>query len=212
VSRALLRYLAADVSGGQRWLAPALVFAAVVVPFNVGGGPARSIYAFSTTLLLAIAVWLTIAVLSTEDPAQAAVTVAAAGSLPVRLGKLLVAYAGAVLLGGFGVLWPLLIGHPATGADIGAGVAGHLLAGLAGVGVGALLGRPVIRQRAWSVLLAVLVVVVEIAVPHSPPTRQLLAQYDSPHHYAGLAGTAAVTVLLTAAVVTAAHWLARSRE
>jgi hypothetical protein len=211
----LVRYVAADARQGQRWLAPVLVFLGAELPFNVGGGSALSIWAFSTGLLLAIAIWLTVTVLSTVEPAQAAVLVVAAGSFRVRLAGLLTAYAMTAGLAAFAVVWPVIVQHPFTGAGIAAAVVAHLLTGLAGVAFGALLARPVLTRRAWAVLAGVLVVVAEVVVPHAPPARQILEllDRDDPGHFAApLAATAAQTVLLVAVLVAAAQRIARPRE
>jgi hypothetical protein len=211
----LVRYVAADARQGQRWLAPVLVFLAAELPFNVGGGSAFSVWAFSTALLFAIAIWLTVTVLSTMDPAQVAVLVVAAGSFRVRLAGLACAYAAVVGLAAFAVVWPLVVQHPTTRAGVAAAIVAHLLTGLGGVAFGALLARPVLARRAWSVLAGVLVVVAEVVVPHAPPARQILELLDRDHpgrFTAPLAATAVQTVLLAAVVVAAAQRIARPRE
>jgi hypothetical protein len=192
-----------------------LVFLAAELPFNVGGGSALSVWAFSTALLLAVAIWLTVSVLSTVDPAQAAVLIVAAGSPRVRLAGLLTAYAGTVPLAAFAVVWPLVVQHPFTAAGVVAAVVAHLLTGLAGVAIGALLSRPVLARRAWAVLAGVVAVLVEVVVPHAPPARQVLELFDRDHPgaFAGpLAATAVQTILLAAVLVGVAQRIARPRE
>ena len=69
---ALLRYLAADAVRAQRWVAPVLVFLIAVVVLGAGPGPALPVYGATSVALLPSALWLTVAVLNSADPAWAA--------------------------------------------------------------------------------------------------------------------------------------------
>jgi hypothetical protein len=65
-----------------------------------------------------------------------------------------------------------------------AGLSAQLLAGLAGVALGALCSRPLITRRAWSVLIGFGVCLATVIVPYGPPTRQLLILFNKTSSYA----------------------------
>lgn len=215
---ALLRYLAADAMGSQRWVPPAVLFLVATVAGTAAGGTALGCYGFSATVLLPVALWLSVTVVNSEDPIQAAVTVVTVGSsLVVQLGKLAVAYLGCLVLMVLGVGWPLITGHPARGVDLAAGVAGHLLTALAGVALGSVLSRPVLRTPTWVVLGGVAAVLAELLVPGLPPTRAvavLFAQQapSGSQLMRSSLPTAAETVLGAALLVGLGHRIAVRRN
>lgn len=183
----LIRYLAADVLRGQRWMAPLLTFLVLCTLLDAGGGPVLGDYGSTAAALLPVTLWLTMVVNQSEDPIQSSITVVTAGGgTRVRLAKLAVAFLGAAAMGVFAVLWPLLSRHSVARTDIGAGALAHLSTALVGVGVGALLSRPVLRRTAWAVLIATAVTLGEILIPHCPPGRQILGRLgaDHPHDVA----------------------------
>lgn len=214
---ALVRYLAADALRAERWAAPVLTFLAAVVAFNAGGGSALSGYGFGATVLLPVALWLTIAVSNSEDPVQTSITVVTVGSpFRVRLATLALAYLICLPLSLVGIVWPLLSGHTAAGIDIVAGMTAHLLTALAGVAFGALLSRPVLDRLAWVVLAAVAICLAEVVVPGFPPLRQLLNLFAEEPLDPGavarpLALIAARTVVLSGALLAVAHRIALDR-
>lgn len=213
---ALLRYLLADALRAQRWVAPAVTFLAAVAVIDVGGGSALSCYGATSAALMAVGLWSTIAILSSEDPIQTAITVAIVGSpLRVLLAKLLTAYIACLPLALLGVLWPLVVGgHSADAAAVGAGLAAHLVTALTGVGFGALLSRPVLRHTAWAVLIGIMVCIAELVIPDFPPARQLLEVLGADHpHGLGLSLTliAAQAIALAAIAIAGAQRIARSR-
>lgn len=213
---ALLRYLLSDGFRSQRWVAPAVTFLAAIAVIDVGGGSALSCYGATSAALMAVALWLTIAILGSEDPIQTAITVVNVGSPSrVLLAKLLTSYVGCLFLVLLGVAWPLVVGgHSYNAAAVGAGFAAHLVTALTGVGFGALLSRPVLRHGAWAVLIGILICVGELAIPDFPPGRQLLQVLSADHpHDLGLSLTliAAQAIVLAVAAVAGAQRIARSR-
>jgi hypothetical protein len=52
------------------------------------------------------------------------------------------------------------------------------------VSLGALCSRPIIRRRAWSVLLGVTAGLATVIVPSGPPTRQLLVLFNKTGSFA----------------------------
>lgn len=213
---ALLRYLLADAVRAQRWVAPAVTFLAAIAVIDVGGGSALSCYGATSAALMAIALWLTIAIVSSEDPIQTAITVVIVGSpFRVQLAKLLTAYIGCLPLAFVGVLWPLVVGgHSFNAAGIAAGLAAHLVTALTGVGFGALLSRPVMRHTAWAVLIGIMVCIAELAIPDFPPARQLLQVLGADHPHAlgvSLVLIAMQAIALAAIAIVGAQRIARSR-
>lgn len=210
---ALLRYQAVEALRATRWVAPLVVFLIVTVSGTTAGGTALGGYGLTATALMPVALWLTVVVLNGEDPVQSAITSTTVGNpLTVRLGGLTVAYLGCQVLTAFAVVWPPVTGHPAGAGDIGAGVAGHLLTSLAGVAVGSVLARPVVRRPAWAVVLGVAVIVAEFVVPGSPPVGPIAAAFadttgDTPGGVLALA--AAQTVIGTAVLIGVGHRLSR---
>jgi hypothetical protein len=176
---ALLRYRGEQVLREARWVPPLVVFFVVTVTGSTLGGTALDGYGFTATALLPIAIWLTVAGLE-EDPARTAITATTVGRpLLVHLAGPGVAYLGAQVLTVFALGWPLLTGRAVGAGDVLAGVVAHLLTSLAGVAVGSLLGRPLLRSPAWRVLLGVSVVLVEVLVPGCPPVRPIAVAFSA---------------------------------
>jgi hypothetical protein len=214
---ALLRYLAADALRAQRWVAPLATYFVVCATGTTVGGNALGCYALSAAFLLPVAIWVTAAVVGSEDPVQTAITVVTAGgTLVVTLAKLAVALLVTVGLALVALVWPLVTGHPATAADVASGLGAHLTVAVAGVAVGAVLARPLVPRPAWAVVGGLAVCLVEIAVPHAPPVRPIAELLtDAPgttaHLARELAVVAAQTAVLATVLVTAVHLLGRRR-
>jgi hypothetical protein len=213
---ALMRYLADDALRAGRWVAPGVLFLAVTVSGTAVGESALGSYGFSVAALFPVSMWLTVAVLNSEDPAQTTITTVAVGNAFVlRLAKLLVAYLGGQVLIAVAVLWPLLMGQPAGPADVPAGILAHQLSGLAGVAFGSLIGRPLLSTPTWAVMIGIAVFLLELLVPGFPPVRPIavsFATHPGPSVMFGLlAGVAVQTVAGVAALVGLGHWLAQRR-
>jgi hypothetical protein len=213
---ALLRYLAADALRAGRWVAPLALFLILTASGTAVGETALGSYGFSAAALFPVSLWLTIAVLNSEDPVQTAiVTVTVGNAFVVRLAKLALAYLGAQILTVIAVLWPLLTGQPASAADVLAGVLANLLSSLAGVAFGSLAGRPLLRAPTWAVTLGLAVFLVEILVPGFPPVRPIavtFARGPDPSAVFGMLTLVAVQTVAGAAVLIGlGHWLAQRR-
>lgn len=211
---ALVRYLVSDALRGQRWIAPVLVFLAATGTLAAPGATVLPDYAATSVVLLPATLWLTVVVNNSEDPVQADITVVTAGGRTrVMLARLAVAFLGALPLVAVGLGWPLVVGSRASGSALAVGAAAHLLTALAGVGLGALVSRPVVRRTGWAVLLGVGISIAEVVVPHCPPAGQLLSLLDDPRHHltSALLVLAGQTAALTVLAVLAAYRLARVR-
>jgi hypothetical protein len=216
VTVALVRYLGADVVRSQRWVAPLLAFLGGVAIFNVAGGPLRTTYADTATLLLAVSMWLTVVVVNSEDATQAAITtVTVGGGTRLRFGKLVTAWLGCGVLTAVALLWPL-VAHSYTGrataADVGAGAVAHLLVAAFGVAVGSFGMRAVLPRAGWTVLFATAAGLADVLLPHAPPARRILELFDRGSRAAGLAVVAAATVVLVAALVATSLTVAHRRR
>jgi hypothetical protein len=183
---ALLRYQAALLVRSQRWLPPFILY---VVFLGVGvqsGQPILDSLGYAAAALLPVAAWLVRICVSNEPPAARACVSAAVGPGRAHLASLLVALAGAALLGTVTTLVVTLISDPVS-ADhqtpvprFPAGAAG-LLATLAcallGTAVGALTTWPLLRSPGRAVpamLLAALLTTVTTGSPAQAAVQGLV--------------------------------------
>lgn len=183
---ALLRYQAALLVRSQRWLPPFILY---VVFLGVGvqsGQPILDSLGYAAAALLPVAAWLVRICVSNEPPEARACVSAAVGPGRAHLASLLVALAGAVLLGTVTTLVVTLISDPVS-ADhqtpvprFPAGAAG-LLATLAcallGTAVGALTTWPLLRSPGRAVpamLLAALLTTVTTGSPAQAAVQGLV--------------------------------------
>lgn len=213
---ALVRYVASDSVRAERWVAPCVLFLIITVSGTAAGGTALGGYGFTVTALFPVATWVAVTVLNSEDPIQTAITTASVGSsLLVRLAKMTVAFLACQVLSTFALVYPLVTGHPASAGDVAAGAVGHLLSSLAGVTVGSLISRPVLRTPAWAVITGIVAFLVEILVPGFPPVRPLAVAFSdspSPTWSASMLGlVAAETLAGSAVLIWLAHAISRRR-
>jgi len=212
---ALVRYLLADVLRGQRFLAPLLVYLAVLgMLYSGDAGASLPAYAGSCALLFPVAAWFAVVFASAEDPVQRAVTVVAAGGW----GRVLTAVASltAVVVAALALLatlWPVLTNpHPYTASDIAIGFAAHLVCGLNGAGAGLLLARPVIVRIGYTVLWVTAVVVVTFTAGRPTPVGVVLgALADQRVPIGALVFSAACALVLLAAAVAVGRRVAPRR-
>lgn len=174
---ALVRYAGATMLHSQRYLAPVLLFMAVVgVSSSNDSGPLPPTYGLCAGALFVCATWLTIALISVEDPAHRAITVVSAGrSSRVLLASVVVAVISCLILTVVGVVLPLLVGtHTVGAADLALGVEAELTGACAGIAIGLLCSRLVIRRRGYALIAAVGLVLVALLVRGLPPINVLL--------------------------------------
>jgi hypothetical protein len=157
-----------------------LFFGAIVAVFSAQSGSVLPTYAFLAAALLFVSTWLTVVLSNQEDPIQQSITIVCAGSpSKVRLAKLLVAFLLAAALGLLGLIGPMLASSGGLSLRVVlAGISAQLIAALAGVALGAVCSRPIVRRRAWAVLIGVAVGLATVIIPHAPPTRQLLVLFN----------------------------------
>jgi hypothetical protein len=201
---ALLRYLFCDTFRAQRWVAPVVCLGTVDAIISAQNGSLLPTFAILATALVFVSTWLTVVIVNNEDPVQLSITETCAGSRSkVRLSKLLVSYLLALLLGVLAMIAPILIASSITVAILTSGFIGLIVAGLAGVSLGALCSRPIIRRRAWSVLVGFVVCLGTVLLPSGLPSRQLLVLFNKTGQFA-LALPLALIALETLALCTLA--------
>ncbi|MFI5838300.1 hypothetical protein ACIA8K_01090 [Catenuloplanes sp. NPDC051500] len=216
---ALVRYSLSMLVRSQAYIAPIVVFFAGVGVFTTGGaGPLAEAYSACALLLFIAMTWLTVALINTEDRTQRAMTAAAAGGeTRVLAGNVLAAALIAVLLTLIGLIYPLYAGqHPITGPGLTVGVIAQLTSGFAGIAVGLLCSRLLIRHTGVAVLVAlgaVGVMVVFQAVPPIAPMLSLLESERAPETMlTPLTGLGAVSLLMVAAAAATVYYVGRRQE
>jgi hypothetical protein len=182
----LLRYALCDTFHAQRWVAPVLSLGAVDAIISAQTGSLLPTFAILATALLFIATWLTVVIVNNEDPVQLSITETCAGSRSrVRLSKLFFSYLTAATLGLLAMVPPVFIASTGVTAKVlVAGVCGLMIGALAGVSLGALCSRPIVRRRAWSVLVGFVVCLGTVLVPSGVPSRQLLVLFNKTGQFA----------------------------
>ena len=196
----LVRYLAADVFRGQRFLAPVLVFLGVMgMLFSTDAGQPLEAYSGSSALLYPIAAWMAVVVATSEDVVRREITVVSAGGWPRVLGAVaVVAVLFAVAMAALAAVWPVVTNpHPYTAGEFLAGLGAHTAVALLGVGVGLVFARPVFAAIGRTVLAVFGVVVTTYPLGRGTPLGWVL---DSLGHnqvslsvlWAGLVGAALV--------------------
>lgn len=210
--RALIAYQVVDHARSQRWVAPALVHLCLLaIVYATDAGPAYPAFAATAALLLPVAAWLTIAVLATEDDLVRQVTaVAVGGQTRVQAGLLLTAATAVAALAAASVTWGAV-------ANVGlgqwracaVGLVVHLAFGAVGVGLGALLGRPLVRRPGLAVLLGVGACLGAVAWPGSPVASVVREMHRSTVDWDAVQRGAGVMLLGAAIAVAVSLWAAR---
>jgi hypothetical protein len=197
----LLRYSWKDAIRSHRWVAPVLLFIGSDAVLSVPAGGVLPTYGGVAVLVLFLSIWLAILISNNEDPVQFAITVVAAGSVAkVRIAKLAVALLGAASLGILGLIPPVVITSSHVSADgFVDGVVAVFATCIAGVAIGAMCVRPIIKKSSWSVLCAAGGGLATILIPNCPPTRQIMVLFSSSTADVahGLVSAALETVALT---------------
>ncbi|MFB4421179.1 ATP-binding cassette domain-containing protein [Streptomyces sp. QL37] len=174
---AVIRYQAATLARSQRWLAPLLLYAAVLGIGVQAGQPLLDSLGFAAAALLPAAAWFTRLSVTQEPLAARTVTASAVGPSRAHRASLLTGLGCALALGAAGTGIVLLVSAP-VGTDhtvavplLPAALAGLLAAGcsaLLGAAVGALCARPVLHRHGWSLAATVLGALLALVTQGSP--------------------------------------------
>ncbi len=208
---ALIRYTSATMLHSQRYLAPALLFLAVLgVSSSNDSGPLAPIYGLGAAALFVSATWLTIALISIEDPAHRAIAIVSAGhSVKVLLASISVAVISSSVLTVVGLMLPLLVGtHTVDIADLVLGVEAGLTGAAMGIAIGLLCSRLVIRRQATALIVALGLVMAVLLLPGFSPVNMLLRLMANTTESAALVAPAggllaiAVLILVACSIAT----------
>jgi len=214
---ALCFYQLADLLRSQRWVAPLLAYTLLLAAFYASdAGPAVPAFGVTAVALLPVSAWLTRVVLSVEDDAARQVTAATAGGqLRVQTALLVSAVGTAAPLVVLAVGWASVANAGnVTGwrAYLG-GLAIHAVLALCGVGLGAVLSRPLVRAPGTAALAIVGVVVGALIVPWSPVAGLLRVLETDPHsRFAARLSPSVVAVLIIATTCCALSLIAARRD
>ncbi|MGZ3146837.1 hypothetical protein ACVDFE_33540 [Lentzea chajnantorensis] len=173
----LVRYLAADVLRGQRFLAPVLVFLGVMgMLFSSDAGQPLEAYSGSAALLYPVCAWMAVVVATSEDVVRREITVVSAGGWSRVLGAVaVVAVLFAVAMAVLAAVWPVVTNpHPYTVGEFLVGLGAHTAVALLGVGVGLMFARPVFDAIGRTVLAVFTVVVLTYPLGRGTPLGWVL--------------------------------------
>ncbi|MFI8324849.1 ABC transporter [Streptomyces sp. NPDC085529] len=210
---ALLRYHSALFFRSQRWLAPLLLYAALVAVGVRPGDPVLGSLGIAAGGLVPVSAWAVRICLTQEPAAARAVAAAAGGRSRAHLAALLTGAGWPVLAGAVAAGAVTATGDPAgtNGPDaLLAGVLATTACALTGGAVGALAARPFVRAAGWSVaalLLGSLLVLVTTGSPAKHAVTALVAAEGA----ASPPWAACAAAVLAAAATAAASCLAAAR-
>ncbi|MEU1215220.1 ATP-binding cassette domain-containing protein [Streptomyces sp. NPDC005790] len=205
---ALMRCQAALLGRSQRWLAPLLLYAAVLGVGVQAGQPLLDSLGYAAAALLPVAAWLLRLCVTQEPPAARAVTAAAVGPSRAHCASLITGLGCALVLGAAGTGTVLLISEPVstdhtvTVPLLSAALAGLLAAGcsaLLGAAVGALCARPVLHRHGWSLGATVLGSLLALVTDGSPAKAAVTGLVSG-----SLTGTVRLPLLPVAAALAVA--------
>jgi hypothetical protein len=175
---ALVRYTVAVMLHSQRFLPPVLLFLICVGTFaqDAGVEPVVPIFAPMSGVAFVCAAWLTIALVTAEDPVQRAITVVNAGrSLPLLVAVVVVVLATFAVLIAALLALPLLLGNQRLQAvELVVGGLALLTGASFGVAVGLPTSRLVIRHRGYALLATLIALLVFLLVRGLPPVNAVI--------------------------------------
>ncbi|OLZ63267.1 hypothetical protein AV521_39485 [Streptomyces sp. IMTB 2501] len=217
---ALIRYTFATVLHSQRYVAPLLLFMGLLGVLTVNGsGPLPPAYASSGGALFVCSTWLTVALMSLDEPTQRAIVVVASGgrSLKVLLAAIGTALLSCLVLMVFGLLFPLWMGrYTVTTDDLLLGVEAQLTCAFVGVAIGVLCSRLVFGRQGYAVVCAVALVMAALFAKGMPPVNRLFTLMsttpDATKLLAPTGGMLAIAAVILVAFTALTQFVAARRE
>lgn len=203
---ALIRYMVATALHTQRYLAPVLLFTGLMGVLTVNGnGPLPPAYASSAGALFICSTWLTVALMSLDDPVQRAIMVVASGrSLKVLLAAVATTLLSCLLLMLFGLFFPLWVGsYDVRPVDFPLGIEAQLTCALAGTAIGVLCSRLVFRRQGYALGAALALVMVSVFTKDLPPVNRLFRLMATSSDSGDLLAPAGRMLAVSAAVLSA---------
>ncbi|WP_329234295.1 ATP-binding cassette domain-containing protein [Streptomyces sp. NBC_01460] len=174
---ALTRYRTALLARSQRWLAPLLLYAAVLGVGVRAGQPLLDSLGYAAAAVVPLAAWLVRLCVTQEPPAARNVVAAAVGPSSGHRASLLAGLGCALALGGAGTGIVLLISEPVSTDRTAAvpllpaalaGLLATLCCALTGAAAGALCARPVLHRHGWSLAATVAGALLVLVTDGSP--------------------------------------------
>ncbi|MGP3948720.1 hypothetical protein [Streptomyces sp. 7N604] len=217
---ALIRYTFATVLHTQRYLAPVLLFMGLLGVLTVnGGGPLPPAYASSAGALFVCSTWLTIALMSLDDPTQRAIVVVSSGgrSLKILLAAIGTALLSCMVLMVFGLVFPLWMGsYDVTAVDLLLGLEAQLTCALVGIAIGVLCSRLVFKRQGYALVAALALVMGALFPKGMPPVNRLFnlmaTTSDSAKLLAPTGGMLAIAAVVLAVFTAVTQFVAARRE
>ncbi|MET8957314.1 hypothetical protein ACWEQN_34845 [Streptomyces sp. NPDC004129] len=214
---AIARYVLADYLRSQRYLPQLVSYLGFLAIFYAFPGTVLPGYGASAAALLPVSVWLTLSLHNTEDPLQAAVTIANAGSRRrVMIGKTCAALAGVIALSAIAVIWPMVSsGRLHTPADLTVGLVAHLTCGITGIALGTCCTRPIIKRQGYAFATALLLGLIALVSRLLSPANQTIRLLSGASPRPSLAGLLLLTgwaLIMLVVLTSVASWLAQRRR
>ncbi|WP_086848659.1 hypothetical protein [Amycolatopsis kentuckyensis] len=204
---ALTRYYLALLGHSQRYLPALLAYLALcVILYADPNSPPLPLFGMSAGGLLVVSCWLTIALLDIEDPVQRLVTLSHARQWRRMItGAILTVLACSLVLTAITEVWSALKSFKVQPAALGIGLLAHLACTLLGIAIALPCSRLLVHRIGWTVLAAVmtLVVVLLAKIPLIHPLLHALTD-DEP------VGGPLVLALVTSVAMLAVSFFAVS--
>jgi hypothetical protein len=216
---ALIRYVLSMLVRGQGYIAPIVLYGSAIVVLTTNDrGSLPETYSACALTLFVCQLWLTAAMVNTEDREQRAMTaVAAGGAHRVLIANVLAAALICLGLTAIGLAYPIVAGeHVVTAAGVAVGALAQLACGAAGIAGGLLCSRLVIRRAGHAVFVGLGIIGVMILVKGVPPVGPVMMVLDRaqpPSTMLGpVAAYAGIAVAMLGAAAAAAHLVARTQD
>ncbi len=201
---ALTRYYLALLAHSQRYLPALLAYLALCVILYAGPpSPQLPLLGVSAGGLLVVSCWLTIALLDIEDPVQRLITLSHARQWRRMItGAVLTVLVCSLVLTVLTVAWSALKSFKVQPSALGIGLLAHLACAVLGIAIALPFSRLLVHRVGWTVLAAVitLVVVLLAKIPLVHPLLHALTD-DEP------VGGSLVLALVTAVVMLAVSFV-----
>lgn len=204
---ALTRYYLALLGHSQRYLPALLAYLALcVILYADPRSPSLPLFGVSAGGLLVVSCWLTIALLDIEDPVQRLVTLSHARQWRRMItGAVFTVLACALVLTVITEVWSAIRSLKVQPAALGIGLLAHLACALTGVAIGLPCSRLLVNRIGWTVLAAVITLVV-VLLAKLPLVHPLLHALTDDEPVTG----PLVLAVVTSVVVLGASFLAVS--
>jgi hypothetical protein len=203
---ALIRYYVTTMLLSQRYLAPVLLFIGLLaVLTSSDSGPLTATYGASAGAMLVCATWLTAALAGLEDRThRSVVTVNAGGHLRTLLALTATALLWCLFLTVAGLALPLFLGaHSVTVSDLALGTEAQLTCALTGIAIGLPCSRLLFRHQGAALLLSLALLLTALLARHVSPVNALLTSLQNTPGSAGLLGSTAQLLIVSAVVLAA---------